>query len=69
MNAARIAERVIAPLVALVVAVAGIAFAADNLPVAAWEDTPASVERIEKDSPEWDCATMGNRICGGTWNA
>lgn len=22
------------------------------------------VERIEEDDPRWDCATMGNRICG-----
>lgn len=24
----------------------------------------AAVAQAEEDSPEWDCRTMGNRICG-----
>ena len=27
-------------------------------------ESPKSSERIEEDDPRWDCATMGNRICG-----
>lgn len=23
-----------------------------------------TLERIEEDDPRWDCATMGNRVCG-----
>lgn len=26
-------------------------------------DVPSAVS-IEEDDPRWDCATMGNRICG-----
>ena len=40
VNAGRIARRVLAPAVAAAIAAFGIAFAADNLPVAAWEDAP-----------------------------
>lgn len=29
------------------------------------ERAPAPVQRIEEDSPLWDCHTMGNRVCGG----
>ena len=64
MNARRIVRRVIAPTLVALCAALGIAFAVDNLPVAAWEDAPVKVERIEEDSPEWDCATMGNGLCG-----
>ena len=28
--------------------------------------TPKVVEVIEEDDPRWDCATMGNKVCGPT---
>lgn len=27
---------------------------------------PAPTEHIDEDDPRWDCATMGNRVCGPT---
>ena len=27
-------------------------------------ESPKKVDRIEEDEAGWDCATMGNRICG-----
>lgn len=30
-----------------------------------YEEPTKESERIEEDDPRWDCATMGNRICGG----
>lgn len=34
--------------------------------VPALRTTPDRAERIEEDDPRWDCATMGNKVCGPT---
>lgn len=36
----------------------------DLLTASAPSPSPVGNERIEEDDPRWDCATMGNRICG-----
>ena len=39
-------------------------------PIAATAEVAAEVAPIvHEDSPDWDCATMGNRICGPSDNA
>lgn len=34
------------------------------IPTPATPSVVHSVPQIEEDEPGWDCATMGNRICG-----
>lgn len=33
-------------------------------PVGSYQYETPQIQRVHEDSPEWDCATMGNRVCG-----
>jgi len=55
------------PVVVFVLVVAaGVTVGADDWPASPFipDTTPEHVHYIEEDEPGWDCASMGNRVCG-----